>query len=810
LAPQASTTCTATYTVTQADVNAGQVRNTATVSGTPPTGPAVTSPPATAVVTIPAGPALTIVKSVSPTSVGTAGEPVTYSFAVTNTGNVDLTAVTVTETAFSGTGTAPLISCPVTALAPGALTTCTATYTVTQADVNAGVVTNTATVSGTPPSGPAVTSPPSTAAVTIAAGPAITIVKSVTPTSVGTTGDQVTYSFDVTNTGNVTLTGVTVTETAFSGTGTPPVVSCLVTTLAPGASTTCTATYTVTQADVNAEMVTNTATVSGTPPTGPAVTSPPATAVVTIPAGPAITLVKSVTPTSVSVAGDPVTYSFEVANTGNVDLTAVTVTETAFSGTGTPPVVSCLVTTLPPGASTTCTATYTVTQTDVNAGVVTNTATVSGTPPSGPAVTSRPSTAVVTIPGGPLMTLDKTAGEPVDANGTGLIDAGDTIAYSFLITNTGNVSLTDIAVSDPTVGRVSCPAITLAPQASTVCTATYTITQADVDAGAVVNTATVTALPPPTALAPNLPTDSTITPLLAFPAIGLLKIVNRTGLVAGDTITYAFVATNIGNVTLTNVRITETTFSGTGALSPPACDRTVVTTLAPGEVIVCTATYEVTQADVDTGVIQNGAIAAGTPPTGPDVTDTDQVTVTEASSPAMRLSKRATVRDADQDRTTGAGDELLYQFDVTNTGNVTLAGATVHDSTLATAGIATSCPGVPLPPGQTMICQAVAPYVITPADVAAGAVSNTATAGATGPNGEEVVSPPVTLIIPVGAGPGPVPPPEHAGTLPVTGLPLRTLLAVALLLLVAGATVLSLTHLTASRRRYPSNEGDIA
>ena len=67
-----------------------------------------------------------------------AGQTVTYTFAVTNTGNVTVHGVSVAETAFAGTGTVSAVTCPATTLAPGASTTCTATYTVTQADVDAG------------------------------------------------------------------------------------------------------------------------------------------------------------------------------------------------------------------------------------------------------------------------------------------------------------------------------------------------------------------------------------------------------------------------------------------------------------------------------------------------------------------------------------------------------------------------------------------------------------------------------------------------------------------------------------------------
>ena len=70
---------------------------------------------------------------------------VTYTFVVTNTGNVTVTDPVVTEGSFTGSGTAPVATCPPGALAPGASVDCTATYTVTQADIDAGSIANTAT-----------------------------------------------------------------------------------------------------------------------------------------------------------------------------------------------------------------------------------------------------------------------------------------------------------------------------------------------------------------------------------------------------------------------------------------------------------------------------------------------------------------------------------------------------------------------------------------------------------------------------------------------------------------------------------------
>ena len=80
------------------------------------------------------------------------GESISYAFSVENTGNVTLTNITLADTIVSVPGT-------IASLAPGAIdtTTFTATYILTAADLLALQVTNSATVTATPPSGPNIT-----------------------------------------------------------------------------------------------------------------------------------------------------------------------------------------------------------------------------------------------------------------------------------------------------------------------------------------------------------------------------------------------------------------------------------------------------------------------------------------------------------------------------------------------------------------------------------------------------------------------------------------------------------------------------
>src|SRR5690606_138696 len=103
---------------------------------------------------------LELTKSVISTGPYTEGDTITYQFVVTNTGDVTLTDVSVTDELVGLS--------PITYAWPGApgvlevgqSVTATATYVVTAADVNAGNVNNVAIAEGTPPSTPTNPNPP--------------------------------------------------------------------------------------------------------------------------------------------------------------------------------------------------------------------------------------------------------------------------------------------------------------------------------------------------------------------------------------------------------------------------------------------------------------------------------------------------------------------------------------------------------------------------------------------------------------------------------------------------------------------------
>ena len=625
LAPGDSTSCSAVYTLSQADVDAGSVSNTATATGTDPSGTVVDDTDGTTT-TIPAAPAIDLVKTASaidltvagPNDRADAGDQITYSFSIENTGNVTLDTVELDDALVSFSG----VSCNDADgfLAPDESTTCSAVYTLTQADVDAGSVSNTAFAYGNPPAGdPADRGDDATdtdgTTTNIPAAPAIDLVKTASainltvagPTDRADAGDQITYGFAIENTGNVTLASVDLFDALV---GYDPAVTCGVDTLAPGATTTCAAVYTLTQADVDAGSVSNTATATGTDPSGTVVDDTDGTTT-DIPAAPAIDLVKTASaidltvagPTDRADAGDQITYGFAIENTGNVTLASVDLFDALV---GYDPAVTCGVDTLAPGATTTCAAVYTLTQADVDAGSVSNTATATGTDPSGTVVDDTDGT-TTDIPAAPAIDLVKTA-SAIDltvAGPTDRADAGDQITYGFAIENTGNVTLASVDLFDALVGydpAVTCGVDTLAPGATTTCAAVYTLSQADVDAGSVSNTATATGTDPSGTVVDD--TDGTTTDIPAAPAHTFVKTFDPEQVGVGEIGTFTLVYANTGNITLSDISITDavdpfldvqsvTTAEATCS-DDDNNDQTItcsLDTLAPGESVQITVTF---------------------------------------------------------------------------------------------------------------------------------------------------------------------------------------------------------------------------
>ena len=626
LAPGGSVECTAEpYALTQSDVDSGEVVNTAEASGTAPSGEVVTAED-TVRVPLAAEPSIGIVKFASAVddvdgNGHDAGDTIEYSFTVTNTGNVTLDPVTVSDPKVGA------VTCPVGPLAPGGSVECTAEpYALTQNDVDAGEVRNEATATGRPPSGDPVTGTDTTTTPVVRA-PLIELTKTASAVTDADgngpdAGDTVTYSFTVTNTGNVTLDPVTATDEKVGP------VTCPVGPLAPGGSVECTAEpYPLGQSDVDRGEVVNTATANGTDPAGTVVTANDSETV-PIPVVRDILLDKTAgAVTDVDGngpdAGDTITFGFTVTNTGNVTLDPVTVTDEMVGP------VTCPAGPLAPGATVECTAApYRLTQADVDAGMVANTATATGVDPSGTPVSSTDSTqTMINVEG--AIDLEKTAGEITDTEGNG-VDAGDTLAYTLVVTNSGPVTLHAVTVEDPMLGEVTCPDEPLAPGASMTCTAApYTLTQADVDAGAVDNTAVATGM---------TPTDQTVTDTddatktLGAPAkltldkTAALTDTNADGKAnPGETIIHTFTVTNTGAVTITQVTIDDPTLA-----EPATCPGRP---LAPGETVTCTAPYTVTTADVADGTVTNVATARGRTPNGSPVTSPPDTTTVPAGLP---------------------------------------------------------------------------------------------------------------------------------------------------------------------------------
>ncbi len=209
--------------------------------------------------------------------------------------------------------------------------------------------------------------------------------------------------------------------------------------------------------------------------------------------------------------------------------------------------------------------------------------------------------------------------------------AGTVIDYHFLVTNSGNVRLTGVALSDPTVSGLNCPGTTLEPAESMQCSATYTLTQGDVDAGYVLNDATLSGSP-----RIGDPATATDTLDVVIPARAAVDVSAGTahfppGL--PSPLTYDFSVTNSGNVTLTHVTISDP------LLTSASCPQTF---LAPGQTMACAAVYALPQSVIATGHADLNLNASGTAPSGVVVTATAQDVVAIPAAAEIKLKRTVT------------------------------------------------------------------------------------------------------------------------------------------------------------------------
>src|SRR5699024_10885927 len=170
----------------------------------------------------------------------------------------------------------------------------------------------------------------------------------------------------------------------------------------------------------------------------------------------------------VSQAGEKIEYTLTVTNTGNVTLSHVTVKDEMLGGD-----LEVEPSTLAPGEQGIVTGTYEVTQEDIdNADKIVNIATATGTPPGGdPEDPENPETPPVEeevpVKKDPKIELEKIADKEV------FTKVDEEIEFTFIVTNKGNVTLTDVKVYDETFDvEIEVEPKTLKPGESTV--GTYT------------------------------------------------------------------------------------------------------------------------------------------------------------------------------------------------------------------------------------------------------------------------------------------------------------------------------------------------
>ena len=193
---------------------------------------------------------MSLTKSASPTTYFYEGQTITYTYVVTNTGSETIKNLEVIDNRTT-------VTLERTTLKRNGVIKGTATYQISKADLDAGHVTNSAQAKGKYYTKNIVSNG---VKVTVnCVHPALTLDKSADPAIYDAAGQTITYTYKVTNSGDVVISGPIMVTDDKLGT-----VSISSLSLSPGQTVTGTATHTISTDDLGAGSITNTAYATGT------------------------------------------------------------------------------------------------------------------------------------------------------------------------------------------------------------------------------------------------------------------------------------------------------------------------------------------------------------------------------------------------------------------------------------------------------------------------------------------------------------------------------------------------------------------
>ena len=452
------------------------------------------------------------------------------------------------------------------------------------------------------------------------------------PTTPVREGDLVELAVNVTNTGSLPLTHLTLTGTDDPIRCAPAVFA----PLEPGTSTTATCVVTA-RVGAATHQVTATGTyLVSSGGEGRTVSATGQDDTVVLPAEYTVSRV----PDRLTVhAGEPVEFAVTLTNNTDGDLTGVTYTDSApASCTAAPAVLTARST-----ATLRCTVPATTATFDSD-GVLT------GTDATGTPVTVRSQTVTVMVID-PTVTLTQSVAPDV-------VYRGQPVAATFTVTNTGTPAdgpLFDLRVAADLPGCVPRPLPVLEPGKSATLSCTGSPVATTVLAATVA--ATDGAATPVTA------TADPVTITVLAPLIAITQSAAPTSVRAGDPVEFTFTVTHVGTAEdgpLHQVRITSPTL-------PPACVLEEIAQLVPGEsqTRTCSATPDRSFTNLASVAALDGADRMMT-------ADADPLPTT-VLNPALVVSVAANPDRAQH------GADVDFEVTLRNTGNVDLSVQVTND-----------------------------------------------------------------------------------------------------------------------------------